>query len=145
MSFSKNHYTEQSTSIKLPNRLKATIVGYADDSSVIVGNDESIVETDRVIKKFELTTGAELNRNKTCIMGLGAWKNRNVWPLAWLESRNEVTILGVYFCNDYKDTVKINWGNVISKMSVRIRLLSNRLLSLYQKAIIINTMILSKA
>ena len=94
--------------ISLPNGFLCSMVGYADDVSVFVDSDESILEVDNVIKQFERATGAELNRNKTSIMGIGLWKDRVIWPIDWLYSKNSVTILGINFSNDYLNFIKQN-------------------------------------
>ena len=130
--------------ITAPNNFIACLAGFADDTSVIVRNDSSIIELNKIIVKFELATGAELNREKTFVMGLGSWKSRDIWPLDWLKVKKECKILGIYFTNDYEESVNKNWVTCIEKVESRIKMLSSRLLSLFQKAIIINVLILSK-
>ena len=104
--------------IELPNGFISHMVGFADDVSVFVSSDKSVIELDNVIEQFEIATGAELNRNKTFVMGLGIWKERNNWPLDWLQTQMGATMLGIYFCNNYSECVKRNWENVIGKVGM---------------------------
>ena len=43
----------------------------------IITSDYDMVEVDRLVAMFEVTSGAILNRStKTKVMGLGEWKDR---------------------------------------------------------------------
>ena len=75
--------------ITLPNGFNWSIVGFADDSTALVSTVGSVTEVFNVVEKFEQATGALLNREKTSVMGLGVWEDKNTWPLAWLKSVNE--------------------------------------------------------
>ena len=128
----------------LPNKMKITIQGFADDSSVLLSSDRSICECYEEIQRFELATGSKLNKDKTTIMGIGKWKNRKNWPLDWIKSVDCTKILGIYFHNDYVNTLEENWRVVTKKIETSVNVLSQRKLSLFQKAIVINSLILSK-
>ena len=56
--------------------------GYADDTNLILADDQSIVEALKCVKMFELATGASLNISKTKIFGIGLWKGRTSWHIA---------------------------------------------------------------
>ena len=60
----------------MPNNLTVGVIGYADDSSVIVGSDEGIQEIFKILKEYEMATNAILNYKKTNIIGLGSWRGR---------------------------------------------------------------------
>ena len=130
--------------IDLPNAFRCSVLGFADDSSVFVSKDKCIKEVFKIIEQFELATGAELNRDKTSIMGLGSWKYKDIWPVDWLQHKVKCTVLGILITNNYDEMVNENWDILINKIRVKLNMLSTRFLSLYQKAIIINTLILSK-
>ena len=57
-------------------------LGYADDTSIIVKDDEGIVANFEVIKNFEKESNLKLNIQKTKIYGFGLWKDRIIWPIA---------------------------------------------------------------
>ena len=130
--------------ISLPNNFSISVAGYADDSSVFVRELNSLIILSEIVMNFEFATGAKLNREKTKIMGLGNWKDRDRWPIDELKIEKECKILGIYYSNDYKETVHRNWEICTNKINSRINMLSDRFLSLYQKAMIINSLVLSK-
>ena len=129
---------------RMPNGMRIPIQGYADDSTIIFSLDNSLFEIFEEIKHFENATGAQLNKDKTCIMGIGMWTGRNTWPIAWLNTVEYSKILGIYFHNSYLETCEKNWTIIIEKVTKSINMLRQRYLSLFQKAILINSLILSK-
>ena len=71
--------------IRLPASTELKILGYADDSTLVVRDEQSLLEIYSIIVEFEKATGSKLNKNKTKIYGIGNWKNKNQWPLYWLQ------------------------------------------------------------
>ena len=121
------------------------LLGYADDTSFIVADETSIIECFLILKKFELASGIKLNKNKTKLYGIGSWKNRQQWPVQGIKVlTGNIKILGIYFNNDYDQAVLNSWTKVIEALKIKINLLLNRKFNIYQKAIIVNCMILSK-
>ena len=59
--------------LRLPDYTEIKILGYADDSTLPVRDDESLLEIYSLIVKFEKATGSKLNKNKTKIYGIGNW------------------------------------------------------------------------
>ena len=58
----------------MPGDYQQKLAGYADDTSIIVRDNHSLTEINRIILDFELATGSKLNRNnKTKIFGVGQW------------------------------------------------------------------------
>ena len=100
--------------IQLPNNNTLKISGYADDTNLFTMDHESIVNIFNILRKFELATGAILNKNKTKIYGLGLWNNKIDWPIPWLASNtNSFESLCVIFDNDYELVVNKNWDNIL--------------------------------
>ena len=78
-------------------------------------------------------------------MGFGEWSDRTDWPIVDLKTeRSEITILGITFCKEINLAIELTWDRIISNIRVMARLLSGRSFSLYQRAVIINSLILSK-
>ena len=69
------------------------------------------------ISLFEKASGSVLNKNKTCIMGVGAWRDRQLWDLHWLKTVNCIKILGIYVCSSYKNTVEKNFEIIKSNFN----------------------------
>ena len=131
--------------IQLPNNNTLKISGYADDTNLFTIDHESILNIFSIIRKFESATGAILNKNKTKIYGLGVWKNKIEWPIPWLTSSiNSFESLGVIFDNDYNLAVTKNWDKIFDSVDIKIRIMQNVKLSIYQKAVMINCIIYSK-
>ena len=132
-------------SLKLPNSLFLSIFGYADDSTVLVNDDRGIRECFAVIHKYEIGTGAKLNKSKTSIFGIGDWKERVTWPVLGLKQiKNNCKILGIIYDNDYHISVNMNWKSIEENITKCIGAFHSRKLTLFQKAILINCRILAK-
>ena len=56
--------------------------------------DQEFVEVDKVVSQYESVSGSLINRDKkSTVMGLGKWKNRQVWPLNWLKVVDHSNVL----------------------------------------------------
>ena len=133
-------------SIELPNEISVKLLGYADDTNVFPRDDSSIVEIDLLIRRFEKATGTLLNcERKSKIYGIGCWKDRESWPLSWLTTQKDYfPSLGILYCNDFDRAVFLAWEKVVVNIQIRIGMLSSRKLTIFQKAVIVNTLVLSK-
>ena len=79
--------------LTLPGNNQQKLLGYADDTNVIVRDSISLLEINRIISDFELATCSKLNRNnKTKIFGVGQWKDRQQWPLDWLNLKLNICL-----------------------------------------------------
>ena len=103
MSIKQNMYINK---LSLPNNEEQCIQGYADDSTLIIVDSISLINMEKEISLFEKASGSVLNKNKTFIMGIGAWRDRHHWDLSWLKTVNCLKILGIQFCSSYKNTVE---------------------------------------
>ena len=67
---------------------------YCDDLNFLSESDDDLVTIEDVFVKFENISGAILSRSwKSKVMGLGHWKNREHWPLPWLKTKAELSVL----------------------------------------------------
>ena len=125
--------------IPLPNENELKISGYADDTNLFTIDNESIVNIFNVLNQFEAATGASLNKSKTKIYGIGTWKNKIDWPIPWLNtSVDSFKSLGITFSNDYQLAVTTNWENIMQSIEIKVRIMQNVKLTMYQKATMIN-------
>ena len=53
-------------------------------------------------------------------------------------------ILGIHYSNDYDQALSISWSKIIDAVRLKVNMLTSRTLNIYQKAIIINCIVLSK-
>ena len=114
---------------------------YADDCTCLVKNLFSLDRLFHLIHRYELATGAKLNRAKTEAMWLGAWKSCSLTPhgLKWV---NKMKILGVWFGNMCVEPE--NWLPRLSKLETNLNLWKTRSLSMIGKTLIINILGASK-
>ena len=64
---------------RTPNH-NTKLEGYADDTNIILADDQSIIEALKLVRYFETATGASLNLNKTKGFGIGKWKGEQLGP-----------------------------------------------------------------
>ena len=120
-------------------------LGYADDSSILVQNDEGFTETFQLVEKFQNASNAKLNLNKTKVYGFGSWSNRINWPIIGLQiEQNYFTTLGITFSCNYNLALNTTWTRVINKIKNRIPLIRNNFYTINQKSCIVNSLLLSK-
>ena len=126
-------------------RFKIKEVGYADDTTICIPNDESFLETFKILHMFEKATNSKINVSKTRIYGFGEWKWRTQWPIKGLKTEFEVfNALGIIFSTDYNKALNRTWEKIYGKIKKQLEIMKGRYLNLYQKAIIINSLIASK-
>ena len=114
-------------------------------TNALITNGESLIELINIISKFENATGANLNKNKTKIFGIGKWHNRDQWPVPWLKVEKQYFhTLGVYHSNNYNLTLDKNWSSCIKSLQSHKQLLNNRKLTLFQRVVYTNSCMLSK-
>ena len=77
-------------------------------------------------------------------MGFGDWENRKDWPIPELKTEeNEIKILGIIFCRNINTAIEITWNRIIHNIKIMTRILSSRYMTLFQRAIMINSLVLS--
>ncbi|CAL4097882.1 unnamed protein product, partial [Meganyctiphanes norvegica] len=120
-------------------------IGYADDTSIFVSDDNGFIETFDIISKFQRASNARLNINKTKIYGFGQWANRTNWPIAGLQVEHDhFNTLGITFSCNYNLALNLTWSKIVTKIKNRIPLIRNNYYTLYQKSNIVNSLLLSK-
>ena len=49
---------------------------------------------------------------KSKVMGLGKWREKQDWPLTWIQCVKEMKVLGFIVCPQFSDTLCSTWGSV---------------------------------
>ena len=120
-------------------------VGYADDTTIFIMSERSLVESFNVLQKFEKASNSKLNIRKTKIYSFGDWQGRIVWPIQDIKVEMEhFKALGIIHSIDYNKAIDIQWKSIYNKMDKRIQIIKSRYFTLYQKAALINSLIASK-
>lgn len=115
---------------------------YADDTSVVVSTDASIVAVFDTYDTFEQGTGSKLNLSKCEGLWLGAWRNRVDCPVAIRWTSDKVKILGIYI--GFGDLHECNWRSRIDAVDNCLASWRHRSLSYQGKALVINSLALSR-
>ena len=130
----------------IPNKKKAhKLSQYAADTFFFILTEDSIIEILKFFQKYQTATGAKINLSKTTIMLLA---NAKIYDLdkkiTNIKIKGAIKILGIYFTDNLTITSTFNWNNCLQKIEKQIQQLSRRHLSLRGKAMLLNTLILSK-
>lgn len=127
------------------NGKKIIETGYADDTNIFTNNDQSFLEIFKILQYFEKATNSKLNVKKTTVYGFGNWKTRTNWPIKDLKIElDHFSTLGIIFSESYDVALELMWTKVYNKIKSRIPLISNRFFTIYQKAVLINSLLSSK-
>ena len=107
---------------------------YADDTSVFVSSDNSMIALFRLFHRYELASGAKLNQTKSHGLLIGSWKSRSSLPVQLKWSSSHITALGCRIGNDST----IDWNPLTKKLTNLITSWKHRSLSFQGRSLIIN-------
>lgn len=122
------------------------LLQFADDSNLVLENEESLYKCLSLVEAFSKISGLHLNRNKTQAVWLGCWKFRRkeVGGITWkIFPDNNLKILGAYIkpgCMMHENAM--NWEGRFLKCESIIRSWNRRKLSIIGKVVLIKTFLL---
>ena len=136
--------------IKIPLNSNETyeslISQYADDLSLMLENEESILPSLNTVKKFSDVVGLKLNLDKTEGLWLGSEKHRqkncHLFELKWPEE--PIRALGIYVGHNKDQCYHLNWTKKLELIKEVADIWSLRKLTLIGKIYIIKSELLSK-
>ena len=133
----------------IPNQKEnAKLSQYADDTNLFVLTEQSIIEILNFFEQYNLATGTTINISKTTITPLANAKiyniDKKIQNVKINDPQDFVKILGIYFTKDLRTTGIYNWNICLTQIEKQTQQLSRRHLSLRGKAIVLNSLILSK-
>ena len=119
---------------------------FVDDVNVLVKDPEDMLVIDIIFDKFERFSGAILNRSeKTKLMGIGHFRDRQRWPLDWIKVVKSLRIFGVTLFPTYMETLEFNWAEAKRKLEKCLNSWNTRVLnSVYQRVEMLNIFALPK-
>ena len=132
--------------IKINKEFK--LAQYADDTTAILSDIESIRPLFREIELFGTISGLELNKEKTQVMPLGPniidhdiFKERldNIFNRELQSTIKPVKVLGIYISNSDEDVIEANFKPNIKKLKAILNQWKRRKLSLIGKILILKT------
>ena len=126
------------------NRNVAKIAQLADDTTLFVKDEGSILKALETLSDFEKVSGLKVNVNKSEAVWLGEKKGctDEIGGLKW--SHQPVKALGVWFGYNQKRCEQLNWDSKVAKFENILCSWGKRNLTLYGKIVIVNTLGLSQ-
>jgi hypothetical protein len=120
------------------------ISAFVDDLSIFIQNLTDIGKLENCIEIFEKATNSKVNRTKSYLLKLGAWKTETQWPVTWRKSQESIQMLGIHWYEGILTTIDKNCTKIIEKMEKSIINTFNRLLTIQQKVIFSKSFIVTK-
>ena len=127
--------------LKLPRNKSAKLNMFADDTQLFNKTETSILNTFKTLKSYEKASGSKINKNKTVVLYIGRWKNKNPEfnNISW--TKGNVKTLGIHHGYEI-DNDKI-WRDIIQKLKNCLQVWKTRDLTFGGKVQIIKSFILS--
>lgn len=134
---------EKIKGIQLEGKEELTkIFQYADDTTIVVENIESVKEVMEKMKCYCEGSGAKINEEKTVYMKFG--RTEVLTGVVKFIEVQEMRILGAVLAKNEKEAVDNMWDETLGGMERRLIFWRNRFLSLKGKILIVNMLMLSK-
>ena len=109
--------------------LEEKVEAYVDEVEAVVGSDVDILLVDQIVDRFEEVSGAKLNRSsKSVILGLGGWRDREIWPLPWVKTVRSHKVFGIVLTASYQELLHLNWDEQVRKLGKTIAAWAPRVL-----------------
>ena len=121
--------------ISLPDGQEVKISQFADDTTIITENVESLKPYLQILDRFGNISGSKLNK-KTKAMWMGSMKDSNLKVLDSKTTKEPIKVLGVHLSyNTYKCTEE-HFHAKIKKMKTKLNLWLSRDLTIYGKSLL---------
>ena len=104
-------------------QIEIKITQYADDTTVLVRDCDSVLRLLELLEEFKRVSGLEINTSKTEAMWIGTWKNRTEKPFGFKWPNDPVLALGIYFTYDSERARMLNLDEKIDKLEKNPQLL----------------------
>jgi Reverse transcriptase (RNA-dependent DNA polymerase) len=135
--------SEQIQGIKV-NQEELKICQYADDTTLLLRNDESVTQAFNLLNQFSKCSGLKVNNSKSRAMGIGKWRRRTGQLQQMDISPAVIKILGVYIGYDTQSAQSKNISAKLTKMEQLTHLWQTRGLTLFGKVLIYKSLVLSQ-
>ena len=126
--------------IYLPNNQEVKISQFADDTTIITNNTDSLKSHLQTIEWFGTVSGLKLNKKKTKAMWLGTMKHSNSNILEFKSTKNPIKVLGTFLSYNQNKNIEENFLSRIRKMKIKLNLWLSRDLTLYGRSLLAKTL-----
>ena len=134
--------SSKSKGIKLPNNVEVKLSQFADDTTLISKDTESLKEIITILNKFAEISGVKLNRKKTKAIWIGSQKKNKTKPLAIDITNQPTKTLGIYISYNRNENNHHNFFVKIRKMETKCLL--SRDLTLMGRTLLVKALGISK-
>ena len=105
----KIRQSPQCKGIHIPGDQEVKISQFADDTTIITDNPESLKSHLRIIELFGNVSGLKLNEKKTKAMWLGTMKNSNSKVLRFKTPKDPIKVLGTFLSYNKEKNIEENF------------------------------------
>ena len=133
--------------IQIPNSDKeALIFQHADDTTLTVSNKESVGEIFKVFEKYEASSGAKINKQKSEILpiGIGTISDTEKIRYGLTICEKEILLLGVYIGKDQIVCDNLNWREKVAKIKTLLNMWIQRHLTIQGRVHVVSTLLMSR-
>ena len=111
------------------------LVQYADDTTLTLKDDQSVLRSFDIVNRFESGSGSKLNMTKTegTFIGQHAGKTQGPVPITWKE--DNITVLGA----SIRQNEMQNWEKTMTKLEKKLEIWSSRKLTIKGRAVLLKT------
>ena len=120
------------------------ITQYADDTTVLVRDLDSVTQLLKRLDEFKHISGLEINTNKTEALWLGCWRSRKDKPFGFKWPQKPVYALGIHFSYDSEQANTLNFEEKVRSLEKTLNNWKKRKLTLLGRINIVKTLGLSK-
>ena len=99
---------------------------YADDTTVLLRDSESVVHLFELLSLFERCSGLKINESKSELLWLGSWRHRKDKFLDLQLSDVPVYALGVHFSYDHDAVLRKNFWDKLTSLKKLFNIWSQR-------------------
>ena len=141
---SKVRHDEFSRDINLPDNKESKISQFADDTTLIVNDIDSLSAAISIIDSFSKISGIVLNQKKTKALWIGSNKQNKNRPLGFECPSEPLRFLGTYLPHKEEENIKKHFSIKIQKMETKLNLWLTRDLTLLGRTMLAKSLGISQ-
>ncbi|KAL9986830.1 hypothetical protein ACROYT_G001034 [Oculina patagonica] len=122
--------------VSLPDDQEVKISQFADDTTIITKNVESLKPYLQILDCFGIISGLKLNKKKTKAMWIGSMKDSNLKVLDFKTTKEPIKVLGIHLSYNKNKCTEENFYVKINKMKTKLNLWLSRDLTIYGKSLL---------
>ncbi|KAL9968018.1 hypothetical protein ACROYT_G026343 [Oculina patagonica] len=122
--------------VSLPDNQEVKISQFADDTTIITKNVESLKPYLQILDCFGIISGLKLNKKKTKAMWIGSMKDSNLKVLDFKTTKEPIKVLGIHLSYNKNKCTEENFYVKMNKMKTKLNLWLSRDLTIYGKSLL---------